>query len=165
VPLPLVTERLRLRPATIDDFEAWHAIARDAEEAWFGAASSTLADSQARLEKHAQHQESHGFALWVVELRSTGEVIGITGLTHLEDGPEIEVGYRFLRRCWGHGYATEAAKASLAFGLGELGLERIVAVTRPDNRASRRVLEKCGLRFVGTTHVYGDEHVKYAVSR
>ena len=87
MPLPLVTERLRLRPATIDDFEAWHAIARDAEEAWFGAASSTLADSQARLEKHAQHQESHGFALWVVELRSTGEVIGITGLTHLEDGP------------------------------------------------------------------------------
>ena len=89
----------------------------------------------------------------MVELRSTGEVIGITGLTHLEDGPEIEVGYRFLRRCWGYGYATEAAKASLAFGLGELGLERIVAVTRPDNRASRRVLEKCGLRFVGTTHV------------
>ena len=87
MPLPLTTERLLLRPAAIDDLEAWHAIAQDAEEAWFGAASSTLDDSQARLEKHVQHQESHGFALWVVELRSTGEVIGITGVTHLEDGP------------------------------------------------------------------------------
>jgi RimJ/RimL family protein N-acetyltransferase len=165
VPLPLFTERLRLRPAEIDDVEAWHAIARDAEEAWFGAASSTLDEARTKLERHIAHQERHGFALWIVELRTTAEVIGITGLTHLDDGPEIEVGYRFLRRFWGCGYATEAAQASLAFGLDELGLERIVAVTLPDNVASRRVLEKCGLGVVGTTHVYGYEHVKYEVSR
>jgi RimJ/RimL family protein N-acetyltransferase len=162
--LPLTTERLLLRPATIDDLGAWHAIARDAEEAWFGEASSTLDESRAKLERHIEHQDRHGFALWAVELCSTGEMIGITGLTHLEDGPEIEVGYRFLRNYWGCGYATEAARASLAFGLDELGLERIVAVTMPDNAGSRRVMEKCGLRFVGTTHVYGHEHVKYEIS-
>jgi RimJ/RimL family protein N-acetyltransferase len=164
LPLPLTTERLLLRPATIDDLEAWHAIARDAEEAWFGEASSPLDDSRAKLERHIEHQHRYGFALWAVELRSTGEVIGVTGLTHLEDGSEIEVGYRFLRRCWCYGYATEAAKAALAFGLDELDLERIVAVTLPDNAGSRRVMEKCGLRFAGTTHVYGHEHVKYEIS-
>jgi RimJ/RimL family protein N-acetyltransferase len=162
--LPLTTERLLLRPATIDDLEVWHAIARDAEEAWFGETSATLDESRAKLERHIEHQHRYGFALWAVELRSTGEVIGITGLTHLKDGPEIEVGYRFLRSCWGCGYATEAANASLAFGLGELGLERIVAVTMPDNAGSRRVMEKCGLRYVGTMHVYGHEHVKYEIT-
>jgi RimJ/RimL family protein N-acetyltransferase len=154
-----------VRPATIDDLDAWHAIARDAEQAWFGAASCTLDESRTKLERHIAHQERHGFALWIVELRSTDDVVGITGLTHLEDGAEIEVGYRFLRRFWGCGYATEAAKASLAFGFDELGLDRIVAVTLPDNHASRRVLEKCGLGFVGATHVYGYEHVKYELSR
>jgi RimJ/RimL family protein N-acetyltransferase len=91
-------------------------------------------------------------------------VIGVAGLTHLQDGPEVEVGYRFMRRCWGKGYATEAARASIDSGFAELGLERIVAVTTPDNRPSRRVMEKCGLTFVGLTIVHGQPHVKYAVA-
>jgi len=165
MPLPLVTERLLLRPATIDDLEAWHAISRDAEEAWFGAGSSTLDDARANLEKHIAHQATHGFGLWAVELRRTGEVIGVTGLGHLADGPEIEVGYRFLQRCWGRGYATEAARAAIAFGFEELGVERIVAVTEPKNLGSRRVMEKAGLTFVGVTTHQGRPHVKYAVSR
>jgi RimJ/RimL family protein N-acetyltransferase len=165
VPLPLETTRLRLRPASIGDLETWHAISRDAEQAWFGETRSTLEDARANLEKQVRHQERHGFALWAVELRQTGEMIGVTGLRHLADGPEVEVGYRFLERCWGNGYATEAARASIAFGFDELGLERIVAVALPDNRASRRVMEKCGLTFVGVTHVYGYPHVKYAIAQ
>jgi RimJ/RimL family protein N-acetyltransferase len=165
LPLPLTTERLLLRPATLEDLDAWLAISRDAEEAWYGAASSTLDDARANLAKHMSHQERYGYGLWAVELRARGEAIGITGLTHLEDGPEIEVGYRFLRRCWGHGYATEAARAAIAFGFGELGLDRIVAVTRPNNRASRRIMEKCGLSFVGVMHAYGYAQVKYAIAR
>jgi ribosomal-protein-alanine N-acetyltransferase len=101
----------------------------------------------------------------VVELRSSDEVIGVTGLTHLDDGPEVEVGYRFLNRCWGRGYATEAARASIAYGFSELGLDRIVAVTLPKNIASRRVMEKCGMSFVGVMHVYGSAQVKYAIAR
>jgi ribosomal-protein-alanine N-acetyltransferase len=66
---------------------------------------------------------------------------------------------------WGNGYATEAARATIAFGFDELQLERIVAVTLPDNRASRRVLEKCGLTFAGQAFVYGHPHVKYAITR
>jgi RimJ/RimL family protein N-acetyltransferase len=95
---------------------------------------------------------------------ATQQVIGAAGLTHLADGPEIEVGYRFLREHWGKGYATEAARAALEFGLNELGLERIVAVTLPTNRASQNVMEKCGMTFVGRMHVYNNEQVKYAIA-
>jgi RimJ/RimL family protein N-acetyltransferase len=165
LPLPVDTERLRLRAATLDDLDAWHEISHDAERAWYGEAQSTLEDSRASLEKRIAHQERHGFSLWAVELKATGELIGVAGLVHLQDGPEIEVGYRFLRRFWRQGYATEAARAAVAFGFDEIGLERIVAVTLPDNHASRRVLEKCGLTFVGVAYVYGRPHVKYAITR
>lgn len=165
MPLPITTERLLLRPATLEDLDAWRAISRDAEEVWFGAPTSTLDDARANLGKHMHHHEQHGFGLCAVELRATHEMIGVAGLTHLADGPEVEAGYRFLRKQWGNGYATEAARASIAFGLGELRLERIVAVTLPTNRASRHVMEKCGMTFVGVMNVYGHAQVKYAIAR
>lgn len=165
MPLPLVTERLRLRPATLEDLDAWLAISRDAEQAWFGAPQSGRDEARVSLERRIAQQERHGFSLWVVELRETGELIGAAGLQHLRDGPEVEVGYRFLQDHWGHGYATEAAGAAIAFGFDELGLDRIVAVTEPDNRASRRVMEKCGMTFVGQTTLDGRPHVKYALTR
>ena len=95
----------------------------------------------------------------------SGEIIGAAGLQHLEGGPEVEVGYRFLRTHWGRGYATESARASLAFGFEELGLDRIVAVALETNVASRRVLEKCDMQETGLVHVYGLEHVKYELGR
>jgi ribosomal-protein-alanine N-acetyltransferase len=165
MPLPLVTERLRLRPATLDDLDSWLAISRDAETLWFGEPSSTLDDARTNLTKHVTHHDQHGFGLWAVELRASGQVIGAAGLTHLDDSEEIEVGYRFLKEHWGKGYATESASAAITFGFDELGLERIVAVTLPTNRASRRVMEKCGLHFVGVMHVYGHDQVKYAIER
>ncbi len=165
MPLPLTTERLRLRAATLDDLDKWLAISRDAEQAWWGEPRSTADDARANLQKSITNQERHGFSLWPVELRTTGDVIGLTGLQHLAEGPEIEVGYRFLRDHWGQGYATEAATAAIRFGFDELGLDRIVAVTMPTNEASRRVLEKCGLTFAGVMQVYGAAQVKYALNR
>jgi RimJ/RimL family protein N-acetyltransferase len=162
VPLPLETERLRIRPATIDDLDTWLAISRDAETAWWGAPNSTLDDARANLEKQIAAQERHGFSLWAVELKTAGTVIGATGLQHLGDGYDIEVGYRFLREHWGRGYATEAARAAIRFGFDELGLDRIVAVTLP---TTRRVMEKCGLTYVGIVRVYGQTQVMYALNR
>ena len=165
MPLPLATERLCLRPATRDDLDVWLAISRDAEQAWWGEPRSTVDDARANLQKHVTNQERDGFSLWPVELRTTGEVIGLTGLQHLAEGPEIEVGYRFLRDHWGNGYATEAATAAIRFGFDELELDRIVAVTMPTNQASLRVMEKCGLAYVGVMQVYGAAQVKYGLSR
>ena len=79
--------------------------------------------------------------------------------------PCVEVGWRLPFEHWGHGYATEAATAAIRFGFDELGLDQVVAVTMPTNEASRRVMEKCGLTFVGVMQVYGAAQVKYALSR
>jgi ribosomal-protein-alanine N-acetyltransferase len=159
----LTTERLVLRPPTLDDLPAWHAIYLDAEEVWYGAPRSSLGENRDKLERQIAQFEEHGFGMCAVEL--VGETIGAAGLQPLEGGPEIEVGYRFLKEHWGHGYATESARASIAYGFDELGLERIVAVALETNLASRRVLEKCGLNEIGLAHVYGLEHMKYEIRR
>jgi RimJ/RimL family protein N-acetyltransferase len=163
MPLPLRTERLLLRAPTPDDLDAWHRIYLDAEKVWYGAPRSSLDENRAKLLRQIAHLEQHGFGMLSVEL--AGETIGAAGLQHLEGGPEVEVGYRFLKEHWGNGYATEVARASLTFGFDEVGLERIVAVALETNVASRRVLEKCGLEEIGLTHVYGLEHVKYEIRR
>jgi ribosomal-protein-alanine N-acetyltransferase len=161
----LTTERLVLRPPTLDDLPVWHAIYLDAEEVWYGAPRSSLDENREKLTRQIAHFEQHGFGMCAVDLAASGETIGAAGLQHLEGGPEVEVGYRFLKERWGRGYATESARASIDFGFDEVGLERIVAVALETNIASRRVLEKCGLREVGLTHVYGLEHVKYEIRR
>jgi RimJ/RimL family protein N-acetyltransferase len=163
MPLPLKTERLLLRAPTPDDLDAWNAIYLDAEEVWYGAPRSTLDENRAKLLRQIGHHEQYGFGMCTVEF--DGETIGAAGLQHLEGGPEVEVGYRFLKEQWGHGYATESARASLDWGFGELGLNRIVAVALATNVGSRRVLEKCGLEEIGLAHVYGLEHVKYEIHR
>jgi len=163
--LRLTTERLVLRPPTLDDLDAWHAIYLDAEEAWYGAPRSSLAENREKLERQIAHFEQHSFGMCAADLHATGATIGAAGLQHLEGGPEVEVGYRFLKSHWGQGYATECARASVAYGFDVVGLERIVAVALESNVASRRVLEKCGLREIGVVHVYGLEHVKYEIRR
>jgi RimJ/RimL family protein N-acetyltransferase len=163
--LRLTTERLVLRPPTLDDADVWHAIYLDAEAVWYGAARSSFDGNREKLERQIAHHEEHGFGMCTVELLDTGKTVGAAGLQHLEGGPEIEVGYRFLREHWGNGYATESAAASIEFGFDDLGLDRIVAVALETNVPSRRVLEKCGLGEIGLTHVYGLEHVKYEIER
>jgi ribosomal-protein-alanine N-acetyltransferase len=163
--LRLTTERLVLRPPTLDDADACHAIYVDAEEVWFGAPRSSFDENRAKLERQIAHHEEHGFGMCTVELVESGDIVGAAGLQPLEGGPEIEVGYRFLKEQWGKGYATEAAQASIEYGFDELDLDRIVAVALESNAASRRVLEKCGLTELGLVQAYGLEHVKYEIAR
>jgi RimJ/RimL family protein N-acetyltransferase len=163
--LRLTTKRLALRPPTLDDLPVWHATFLDAEEVWYGAPRSSRDENRRKLERQIAHFAEHGFGMCAVDLAASGETIGAAGLQHLEGGPEIEVGYRLLKGHWGQGYATECARASIAYGFDELGLDWIVAVALPENTASRRVLEKCGLIEIGLTHVYGLEHVKYEIAR
>ena len=154
-----------LRPPTLDDLDAWHAIYLDAEEVWYGEPRSSLDENRGKLERQIAHFAEHGLGMCAVNLAASGETIGAAEIQHLEGGPEVEVGYRFLNGHWGQGYATESARASVAYGFDEVGLERIVAVALESNVASRRVLEKCGLREIGVVHVYGLEHVKYEIAR
>ena len=111
------------------------------------------------------HQRDHGFSLWALIEKSSGELIGDCGLFYAEGvGPEIELGYHLNKSRWRMGYITEAATECVRFGLEDLGLETIIAVTDPDHFVSRRVMEKAGMTFEGTGTYYGRESVKYAIS-
>jgi len=86
---------------------------------------------------------------WAVHLRETDAFVGWCGLKWLEETDEIDLGYRFKTSAWGKGYATEAAKATLDYGLNKLMLKKITAHAHVDNIASQKVLEKIGMQYVG----------------
>jgi ribosomal-protein-alanine N-acetyltransferase len=75
--------------------------------------------------------------------------------------PEIDLGYRFMRKSWGQGYATEAAAACLQYGFKALGLKRIVGRALPENEASLQVLTKCGMQYLGEEMIEGLLHKTY----
>jgi RimJ/RimL family protein N-acetyltransferase len=112
---------------------------------------------------------------WAAVERATGRFVGWLALQPPDDGSvgAVELGYRLKSSVWGRGYATEGARALLEKGFTELGVERVWAQTMAVNVASRRVLEKAGLRYVRTFHLHfedplpGTEHgeVEYALTR
>jgi cyanophycin synthetase len=93
------------------------------------------------------HAARHGFALGAVLPAGNDQPIGMCGLVRREGLDDVDLGYAFMPSARGHGYAHEAAAAWLARGFGEFGLKRIVAITKPDNAPSQRVLESIGMRF------------------
>ena len=88
---------------------------------------------------------THGFGLWKVTLRSDGTPVGMCGLLKREELPFPDLGYAFLPDHQGHGYASEAGAAALAFGFQRKQLPRILAIVRPGNEGSVRVLHKLGM--------------------
>ncbi len=92
----------------------------------------------------------HGFGLFHVALKHDGTPIGMCGLLKREVLEDVDVGFAYLPQFSGHGYATEAARATIEYGRTVLGLKRIVAITAPDNAGSQNVLRKIGLRHEKT---------------
>lgn len=165
MPLPIETHRLVIRSFTAQDAPVLHErVLGDDEVMRFipRGASPTIERTRASIERFVRHEREHGFALWAVELKDTGALIGDAGLFLVEGlGPEVEVAYHFGKAWWGQGYATEAARACLDFGFRECGLTEIIAICYPEHAASRRVMEKAGMRFVGPARYYDIDVVKY----
>ncbi len=97
-----------------------------------------------------------GFGLYLVELKESGEPIGICGLIKRESLEEIDLGFAFLSKFWGRGFAFEAARAVMEYGRHALGILRLLAVTSQDNHVSARLLEKLGFRFERITRLEPD---------
>ena len=158
--LPIETERLVLRSLTDGDLDRLHAIYGDAETMrYVGASGRPTADPDATrrvLDWIRRHERLHGFGLWAIDEHRGDPLVGVAGLLWEEGhGPEVEVVYLVRRDRWGRGYATEATRAVLERGHGELGLERIVALAYPENAASQRVMAKAGMRPDGEVTAYG----------
>lgn len=91
--------------------------------------------------------QKYGYGLWLTALKASGEPVGICGLVKREGLEDADIGYAFLARFWGRGYAREAAAAVLEHAREVIGLQKVVAITTPANAGSIAVLEKIGLRF------------------
>jgi RimJ/RimL family protein N-acetyltransferase len=159
------TERLVLRTFTIDDAPLIFALNRDPEVTRFTFDPVTsMEQAQLVLEKTILPQyKLYQYGRWAVHQRSDLEFAGWCGLKSRPEQNEIDLGYRFRRKCWGMGYATEAALASIHYGFTELGLNRIVGRAVVDNHASVRVLEKCGMQYVGEEMLEGHLHKTYEI--
>lgn len=107
----------------------------------------------------AQMYARYGFGLYLVELKRSGEPIGMCGLLKREFLPDADIGFAFLPRYRGAGYAFEAAAGVLRYAAAELGLGRVAAIATQDNERSARLLEKLGLRYEGLV-AYPDEAVE-----
>jgi RimJ/RimL family protein N-acetyltransferase len=148
----LRTERLRLRELTLEDAEFIRELVNDADWLRFigDKGVSTLDDARRYLrDGPLASYARNGFGLWCVELIATDETLGICGLLRRDTLPDVDVGFAFLARHRGRGYAREAARAALDCGFRLHQLPSIVAITSPDNFASQRVLESLGMHFVG----------------
>ena len=110
-----------------------------------------LADAEAHLLSGplASYQQ-FGFGLYAVERKESADPIGICGMLKREYLDDPDLGFAFLRRFWGQGYALESAEAVMQYARVTLGLKRIVATTKPHNRDSEKLLKKLGFRFEKT---------------
>ena len=117
-----------------------------------------LEDAQNYLVKGPLSSYEHnGFGLWMVQLKSTQESLGICGLIKRETLPDIDLGYAFLERYRMKGYASEAARAVKEHAMQAKGLKRLVAITNQDNTSSIKVLEKIGMKFERLVKLSEDE--------
>ena len=145
----IATERLLLRDWRPSDHQPFAALNADPAVTRYLGRKRDRAASDALIESIREHWTVNGFGLWAVERREDGRFLGFTGPSRpsfeAHFTPAVEVGWRLARDAWGHGFATEAARAAVRFGFETAGLEEIVSFTVPANERSRRVMERLGM--------------------
>jgi RimJ/RimL family protein N-acetyltransferase len=149
----LATPRLRLRPWRESDFAPFAALNADPRVMEHFPSLPTREESDRSAQRIMARLDERGWGLWAVEVIGGEAFIGFTGLAvptfEAHFTPCTEIGWRLAHPAWGHGYATEAARAALAFGFGELGLQEIVSFTATSNKRSAAVMERLGMRRDG----------------
>jgi RimJ/RimL family protein N-acetyltransferase len=143
-----------LRPFTDVDREPFFALNTHPEVVAALGTAPTRAESDAMVERYGEELDREGWGLWAVGVAGAAPFVGMVGLHRmnmaLPCAPAVEVGWRLHPAAWGHGYATEAASASLRYGFDQGGLAEIVAITTTLNTRSQAVMERLGMvRDVG----------------
>ena len=117
------------------------------------------------VQRNIEHQNSHGYGLFSVILKSEGILIGDCGLEHMEVEGDLaaELGYDFRSDYWNQGFATEAATSVRDYAFDVLNLAGLISLIRVGNEASKRVSEKIGMRFVNEFTKNEIHYWKYAI--
>jgi len=142
----LSTERLVLRPVTADDHAAVlaHWTQPHVRRFLFDGAALSGVEVAETIEESIGDFAARGFGVWLIELGSTADLIGTAGLRPLGSSG-LEIFYSLAPGAWGHGYATEAARAVVEYGLGPLGLPEVLAEVDEGNAASVAVVRRLGM--------------------
>lgn len=159
----LETERLVLKRFSPMDAQGFYELNLDPEVIRYTGDMpfSSAAEAESFIRNY-DHYERYGFGRWSVFVRDSGDYIGFCGLNYRLAVDEVDVGFRFLKRYWGKGYATEAARGSILYGFKEYALEKIVGRAMQENLASHRVLLKLGMRFEKAFEAEGANWHQYA---
>jgi [ribosomal protein S5]-alanine N-acetyltransferase len=153
------TNRCYLRQLTIEDAQYFYDLNADSEVIKYTGdkAFKDVSEAKCFLENY-NHYKQYGYGRWAVIKKNNGEFIGWCGLKYSPDLNEVDLGFRFFRKYWNQGYATETAKSCI-----EYGLIKIVGRAMELNVASVKVLEKSGMTFVGKFDFDLHEGVLYQI--
>ena len=163
--LPILTDRLTIRPLRLGDVEAMHAVYSDPDVVRYIPGGVRDRDgTYRRVADLIAHHDRHGVSKWAVTLSNSGFLIGDCGLQFLPGRTDLELGFHFARAYWGHGYATEAASACLAWALATRS-ERILAIVDPEHRSSQHILTKLGMQPIGRDNILDRTWFVYQASR
>ncbi|MEV4641094.1 GNAT family N-acetyltransferase [Actinoplanes sp. NPDC049548] len=152
--MTIETERLELRPISTEDLPGFLGLHADPEVSRFIGRHD--AESAARRLREAEESwAASGYGMFAVLERRTGEFLGRCGLVHWPELDETEIGWALHRQAWGRGYATEAARACIAWTFANTPLTRITAMINPANPRSRAVAERLGMTWSRSTPFHG----------
>ena len=165
--LVLETERLALRRFRRDDIDAIFAIIGDDVAMQYYPKTFNRSDAVQWIERNLRRYREHGYGLFAVTLKDSADLIGDCGIIKqdVEGETRLEVGYHFRRDQWGHGYATEAARACMGLAFHAFGADKVISLIRPENVPSRRVAERNGMKLERQVMHYGLPHLVYAMKR
>ena len=165
--LVLETTRLRLRRFRPDDVDAIFAIIGDDVAMQYYPKTFNRRDAVQWVERNLRRYREHGYGLFAVTLKGSDDLIGDCGIVRqdIDGGPQLEVGYHLRRDHWGHGYATEAARACIGLAFRRFGAKKVISLIRPENVPSRRVAERNGMKVERQIVHWGLPHVVYAMRR
>ncbi|HEY9669301.1 MAG TPA: GNAT family N-acetyltransferase [Coleofasciculaceae cyanobacterium] len=161
------TPRLRLRQFTPDDAKDLYRIYSDPELFKYMSNEKPLLWKQTRgfIGAWNENWKRYNFGVWAIVYKKNKKLIGHCGLKFLENTSEVQIGYLLLKSYWGRGLGTEAAAAALKYGFEVIELPKIVAIAKPANIASRRVMEKIGMKYEKEAFYYENDVVYYSIYR
>ncbi len=163
----LETKRLQLRYLTSGDVDVVFAVIGDPQTMKYYPQQFSREDALRWVTKTQERYRTDGFGLFAVVLKSEGVVIGNCGLMRqdVEGESLVEVGYHFRRDYWGHGYATEAARACMDYAFERLNVEKLISLILAENLPSRRVAERNGMTVERQVMFQELPHLMYAMKR